>query len=141
MQTLSGTCQEMIGKAGVPYPSSSLHFLRLVQDCPLPANLWDVHFTVNGCTRGFRGSEAHERVTEAHISLLLHVGLLTRHSVPDRFLFAVPNAGPIVKGIIAGRKVSTLLILPLCYKGANISALLCSTGLDTVICGFSRSGL
>ncbi|BDA45346.1 Serine/threonine-protein kinase 19 [Coccomyxa sp. Obi] len=55
-------------------------------------------------SRDDRGSEAHERVTEAHISLLLHVGLLTRHSVPDRFLFAVPNAGPIVKGIIAGRK-------------------------------------
>lgn len=68
--------------------------------------------TYNGRARGFRGSEAHERVTEAHVSLLLHVGLLTRHSVPDRFLFAVPNAGPIVKGIIAGRKVCTVFPLP-----------------------------
>ncbi len=54
-----------------------------------------------------RGNESHERVTEAHVSLLLHVGLLTRHSVPGRFLFALPNAGPVVKGIIAGRKVTT----------------------------------
>lgn len=71
-----------------------------------------VHFIIDECARGFRGSEARERVTEAHVSLLLHVGLLTRHSVPDRFLFAVPNAGPIVKGIIAGRKASFLFPLP-----------------------------
>lgn len=64
---------------------------------------------MTSCTLAVRGNESRERVTEAHISLLLHVGLLTRHSVPDRFLFAVPNAGPIVKGIIAGRKVTTCL--------------------------------
>lgn len=45
-------------------------------------------------------------VTEEHASLLLNVGLLHRHpSAPDHFMFAMPNAGPVVKAILAGRKV------------------------------------
>jgi hypothetical protein len=40
--------------------------------------------------------------------LLLNLGLLSRHShTADQYLFAIPNAGPVVKSIIAGRKVSS----------------------------------
>lgn len=49
------------------------------------------------------------RVIEAQLSLLLNVGLLTRHTASrDRYLFAMPNAGPLVRSIIAGRKVTAL---------------------------------
>lgn len=53
-----------------------------------------------------RGAKTHDRVTDAHVSLLLNLGLLSRHShTADQYLFATPNAGPIIKGIIGGRKV------------------------------------
>lgn len=48
-------------------------------------------------------------MVEAQLSLLLNVGLLTRHSAAqDRYLFAMPNAGPLVRSIMAGRKVRVL---------------------------------
>ena len=48
-------------------------------------------------------------MVEAQLSLLLNVGLLTRHSAShDRYLFAMPNAGPLVRSIAAGRKVTLL---------------------------------
>ena len=54
-----------------------------------------------------RGRPTHDRVTDAHISLLLNLGLLSRHShTADQYLFAIPSAGPVVKSIIAGRKVT-----------------------------------
>lgn len=57
------------------------------------------------------GREA--KLIEAQLSLLLNVGLLTRHSAAqDRFLFAMPNAGPLVRAIIAGRKVTPRLFMP-----------------------------
>ncbi len=53
-----------------------------------------------------RGAKTHDRVTDTHVSLLLNLGLLSRHShTADQYLFAVPNAGPIIKGLIGGRKV------------------------------------
>ena len=48
-------------------------------------------------------------MVEPQLSLLLNVGLLTRHaSSHDRYLFAMPNAGPLVRSIAAGRKVTLL---------------------------------
>jgi hypothetical protein len=48
------------------------------------------------------------------VSLLLNVGVLSRHTAtPDRYLFAIPNAGPVVKAIVAGRKVGG------CSEAAN----------------------
>lgn len=48
-------------------------------------------------------------MVEAQLSLLLNVGLLTRHTASrERYLFAMPNAGPLVRAIIAGRKVIVL---------------------------------
>ena len=48
-------------------------------------------------------------MVEAQLSLLLNVGLLTRHSAShERYLFAMPNAGPLVRSIAAGRKVTLL---------------------------------
>ena len=48
-------------------------------------------------------------MVEAQLSLLLNVGLLTRHTASrDRYLFAMPNAGPLVRAIVAGRKVTML---------------------------------
>ena len=56
-----------------------------------------------GCGRGVK---THDRLTDTHVSLLLNLGLLSRHShTADQYLFAVPNAGPIIKGLIGGRKV------------------------------------
>ena len=50
-------------------------------------------------------------MVEAQLSLLLNVGLLTRHTASrDRYLFAMPNAGPLVRAIIAGRKVTVHLM-------------------------------
>ena len=55
----------------------------------------------------YREAKTKTEVVELQLSLLLNVGLLTRHSAAqDRYLFAMPNAGPIVRAIIAGRKVS-----------------------------------
>ncbi|CAL5228660.1 g11830 [Coccomyxa viridis] len=51
------------------------------------------------------GKEVNRKVVEAQLSLLLNVGLLTRHTASrDRYLFAMPNAGPLVRAIVAGRK-------------------------------------
>ena len=49
------------------------------------------------------------KAIEAQLSLLLNVGVLTRHSAShERYLFAMPNAGPLVRSIAAGRKVTVL---------------------------------
>ena len=51
-------------------------------------------------------SEAKElsSVSKAHLDLLVRLGLLTRQS-SDRFSFAVPGLGPLMKRITEGRKV------------------------------------
>ena len=60
-----------------------------------------------------RETDTAGTLLEAQLSLLLNVGLLTRHSAAqDRYLFAMPNAGPLVRAIIAGRKVTPHLLMP-----------------------------
>ena len=60
-----------------------------------------------------RDTGGEGKLIEAQLSLLLNVGLLTRHSAAqDRYLFAMPNAGPLVRTIIAGRKVMLNLLMP-----------------------------
>ena len=55
---------------------------------------------------GLTHSEAKElsAVSKAHLDLLVRLGLLTRQS-SDRFSFAVPGLGPLMKSITEGRKV------------------------------------
>ena len=59
-----------------------------------------------------REIKGERRIVEAQLSLLLNVGLLTRHSAAqERYVFAMPNAGPLVRSVIAGRKVRQLALL------------------------------
>ena len=58
-----------------------------------------------------REIKGERRIVEAQLSLLLNVGLLTRHSAAqERYVFAMPNAGPLVRSVIAGRKVRPLAL-------------------------------
>ncbi|XAR58648.1 Non-specific serine/threonine protein kinase [Bertholletia excelsa] len=45
------------------------------------------------------------KVNDQHISLLINAGLLTRQLIdPNIYWFAIPNIGPILKGLSQGRK-------------------------------------
>ncbi|XP_019165381.1 PREDICTED: serine/threonine-protein kinase 19 isoform X1 [Ipomoea nil] len=45
------------------------------------------------------------KVKEEHVSLLINAGLLTRQLIdPNMYWFAIPNVGPVLKGLSQGRK-------------------------------------
>ena len=55
----------------------------------------------SGCSR--RKAAAHSDVRPAHVDALVRAGLLARQPM-DRFSFALPGVGPLIKSITAGRK-------------------------------------
>ena len=88
------------------------------------------------------GKEVSRRVVEAQLSLLLNVGLLTRHTASrDRYLFAMPNAGPLVRAIIAGRKVTPhcihIVVPVIAMHALRVCAAFIWSGLISSSCGVS----
>ena len=59
-----------------------------------------------GCER--REAKAHSDVRPAHLEALVRAGLLARQA-SDRFSFALPGAGPLIKSITSGRKACCML--------------------------------
>ena len=55
-----------------------------------------------GCSR--RAAAVHSDARAAHIDALVKAGLLARQA-SDRFSFALPGVGPLLKSIMSGRKV------------------------------------
>ncbi|XP_020210234.1 serine/threonine-protein kinase 19 [Cajanus cajan] len=45
------------------------------------------------------------KVKDSHISLLINAGILTRQLIdPNKYWFAIPNIGSLLKGLVQGRK-------------------------------------
>ncbi|CAO2826603.1 unnamed protein product [Amaranthus hypochondriacus] len=64
------------------------------------------------------------KVKEEHISLLVNAGIITRQLIdPNMYWFAIPNVGPILKGISKGRKELLSLLNRRKYKEMMLASL------------------
>ncbi|XP_057519455.1 uncharacterized protein LOC130800116 isoform X2 [Amaranthus tricolor] len=64
------------------------------------------------------------KVKDEHISLLVNAGIITRQFIdPNMYWFAIPNVGPILKGISKGRKELLSLLNRRKYKEMMLALL------------------
>lgn len=64
------------------------------------------------------------KVKDEHISLIINAGLLTRQLIdPNMYWFAIPNIGPVLKGLSQGRKELLSLLNRRRYKEMMLASL------------------